>query len=65
MPVNEETYYIIETGFDIFGRENKRIYNSYSKKEEAEDVANRLNASCINWGENYFVVTSAKNYLKI
>lgn len=35
MSDSEETYYVIEIGFDIFGRENKRIYNSYSKERRS------------------------------
>ncbi|EGQ3451696.1 hypothetical protein [Staphylococcus pseudintermedius] len=64
MPDSEETYYVVEISCDILGRGNKRIYNSYPKKEVAEDVANRINNSCINWGDTYFVVMTAKNYLK-
>ncbi|EJH4519577.1 hypothetical protein NDM69_002137 [Staphylococcus pseudintermedius] len=45
---NKETYYVVEISCDILGRGNKRIYNSYSKKEVAEDVANRINNSCLN-----------------
>lgn len=61
---NKETYHVIEISCDILGRENMRIYSSYSKKEVAEDVANRINNSCLNWGDTYFVVMTAKNYLK-
>ncbi|EKH7773544.1 hypothetical protein OJ623_RS11880 [Staphylococcus pseudintermedius] len=61
---SKETYYVIEISEDILGRENKRIYGLYSKKEVAEDVANRINNSCLNWGDTYFIVMAAKNYYK-